>query len=36
MAAMAAHLAVAGVGADRIRQEHFRVAGEQLAPGVPD
>jgi ferredoxin-NADP reductase/CRP-like cAMP-binding protein len=36
MAAIAAHLAVAGVAADRVRQEHFRVAGEQLAPGVPD
>ena len=36
MAAMTAHLAAAGVAADRIRQEHFRVAGEQLAPGVPD
>jgi len=36
MAAMAAHLVVAGVAADRVRQEHFHVAGEQLAPGVPD
>jgi ferredoxin-NADP reductase/CRP-like cAMP-binding protein len=36
MAAMAAHLARAGVAADRIRQEQFRVAGEQLALGVPD
>ncbi len=35
MAAMAAHLAAAGVAADRIRQEHFRVAGEQLAPEMP-
>ena len=34
MAAMAAHLSAAGVAADRIRQEHFRVAGEQPAPEV--
>jgi ferredoxin-NADP reductase/CRP-like cAMP-binding protein len=32
MAAMTAHLAAAGVAPDRIRQEHFRVAGEQPAP----
>jgi ferredoxin-NADP reductase len=31
MAAMVAHLAAAGVAPDRIRQEHFRVAGEQPA-----
>lgn len=29
MAAMATHLVTAGVAPDRIRQEHFRVAGEQ-------
>ena len=34
MAAMAAHLSAAGVAADRIRQEYFRVAGEQPAPEV--
>jgi len=34
MAAMTAHLSAAGVAADRIRQEHFRVAGEQPAPEV--
>jgi ferredoxin-NADP reductase len=34
MEAMAAHLAAAGVVGDRIRQEHFRVAGEQPAPEV--
>ncbi len=34
MAAMIAHLAAAGVASDRIRQEHFRVAGEQPAPEV--
>lgn len=35
MAAMTAHLGAAGVAADRVRQEHFRVAGEQPAPEVP-
>jgi ferredoxin-NADP reductase len=34
MAAMTAHLGAAGVAADRVRQEHFRVAGEQPAPEV--
>ena len=34
MAAMVAHLAAAGVAPDRIRQEHFRVAGEQPAAQV--
>lgn len=31
MASMVVHLAAAGVAPDRIRQEHFRVAGEQPA-----
>lgn len=35
MAAMTAHLAAAGVPPDRIRQEHFRVAGERPAAAVP-
>lgn len=34
MAAMTAHLGAAGVAADWVRQEHFRVAGEQPAPEV--
>ena len=34
MAAMKGHLSAAGVAADRIRQEHFRIAGEQPAPEV--
>ena len=36
MAAMAAHLAAAGVAPDRVRQEHFRVAGEQSGAARPD
>jgi ferredoxin-NADP reductase len=34
MASMVVHLAAAGVAPDRIRQEHFRVAGEQPAAQV--
>jgi ferredoxin-NADP reductase/CRP-like cAMP-binding protein len=34
MAAMAAHLAAAGVGTERVRQEHFRVAGESPAAAM--
>ena len=36
MAAMAAHLAAAGVAPGRVRQEHFRVAGEQPGAAMPD
>ena len=36
MSAMAAHLDAAGVAPDRVRQEHFRVAGELPAAHVPD
>jgi ferredoxin-NADP reductase len=36
MAAMAGHLAAAGVAPERVRQEHFRVAGEQPVTEMPD
>ena len=36
MAAMTAHLAAAGVAPERVRQEHFRVAGEQPGVARPD
>lgn len=36
MAAMTAHLAAAGVAPERVRQEHFRVAGERPDAARPD